>query len=92
MHQSQPESIGIRQAKAEFSEVIDEVTAGASFMVCRRATPVAVLMSIAEYERFRELQRRDADLKAVLRGKGVGITPWTTPKIIEAVTRLEVVT
>lgn len=54
-------------------------------MLCRRSRPLAVLISLDELERFRELVRRDEALAAVFRARGHTPDPWTTSSIIEVV-------
>ena len=80
--------VGLRRAKAELSRLVDDVADGSPVVIARRGRPLAALISADEFERFRELERRDDGLKAVLRGQGVRIVPWTTPKILEVFTRL----
>lgn len=80
--------IGLRRARAELSHLVDDVAEGAPVMISRRGRPLAALISATDLERFRELERRDDGLRAVFRGQGLRIVPWTTPKIIEMLTRL----
>ena len=80
--------VGLRQAKAELSSLVDDVAAGAQVVISRRGRPLAALISASDLERFKELERRDDGLRAIFRGNGVRITPWTTPKILEVLTRL----
>jgi hypothetical protein len=49
---------------------------------------LAALISASELDRFQELERRDEGLQAVLKGRGIGVAPWTTAKILEVVARL----
>ncbi|MBI4260108.1 MAG: type II toxin-antitoxin system prevent-host-death family antitoxin [Actinobacteria bacterium] len=42
--------IGIKELKAEASRVVDEVEAGASYVVTRRGRPAAVILPIDEAE------------------------------------------
>jgi prevent-host-death family protein len=42
--------IGVKQLKATASAVIDEVEAGASYVVTRRGRPAAVLLPVEEAE------------------------------------------
>ena len=88
MDADQATPVGLRQAKAELSRLVDDAAAGSSVMISRRGRPLAALISAAELERFRELERRDDGLQAVLRGQGLRVVPWTTPKILEVLTRL----
>lgn len=90
MDSSQPEPIGLRQAKTELSSLVDKAAEGGAVVICRRSTPLAALISASDYERFQELLRRDEGLHAVLRGKGLRVHPWTTAKILEVLTRLGV--
>ena len=80
--------VGLRQAKAELSSLVDHVAAGAQVVISRRGRPLAALISATDLERFKELERRDDGLRAIFRGNGVRIVPWTTPKILEVLTRL----
>jgi prevent-host-death family protein len=42
--------VGIRELKAQASRVIDEVAAGASYVVTRRGRPAAVIIPIEDAE------------------------------------------
>jgi prevent-host-death family protein len=42
--------VGVKQLKATASAIIDEVEAGASYVVTRRGRPVAVLLPVEEAE------------------------------------------
>ena len=58
--------IGIKELKAQASRVVDEVEAGASYVVTKRGKPAAVILPIedaedlvlANAEEFVELRRR----------------------------------
>ena len=80
--------VGLRQAKAELSRLVDVAASGSSVVISRRGQPLAALISSEELERFRELERRDDGLRAVFRGQGLPVVPWSTPKILEVLTRL----
>lgn len=80
--------VGIRKAVRELPTLVDQAAAGSSVVISRRGRPLAALISAADLERLRELERRDDGLRAILRGQGIRITPWTTPKILEVLTRL----
>lgn len=80
--------IGLRRARAELSHLVDDVAEGPPVMISRRGRPLAALISATDLDRFRELERRDDGLRAVFRGQGLRIVPWTTPKILEVLTRL----
>ena len=88
MDQEQASPVGLRRAKAELSRLVDDVAEGSQVVISRRGRPLAALISAADLERFRELQRRDDGLQAVFRGQGLRIDPWTTPTILEELTRL----
>jgi prevent-host-death family protein len=88
MHSRQAEPVEIRQLRADLSNLVDRASQGGATVICRRSTPLAALISAADYECFQELLRRDEGLKAVLRGNGVRVSPWTTPKILEVLTRM----
>lgn len=80
--------VGIRKASRELTSLVDQASAGSPVLISRRGRPLAALISTADYERLQELERRDEGLQAVLRGQGIRISPWTTPKILEVLTRL----
>lgn len=84
-------SIGIRAARANLGSVLERVAGGEHVLLCRRAKPLAALISLEDLERFRELIRRDEELAAVLRARGHSVDPWETAAILEViVTYLEV--
>lgn len=80
--------VGIRRAIRELPSLVDTAAAGSPVLISRRGNPLAALISAEDLERFRELERRDEGLKAILRGQGLRISPWTTPRILEVLTRL----
>ncbi len=80
--------IGLRQAKAELSRLVDAAAGGSSVVISRRGRPLAALISSEDLDRFRELQSRDEGLQAIFLGQGLQVTPWSTPKILEVLTRL----
>ena len=88
MELSDAAPVGIRRAIRELPSLVDVAAGGAAVLISRRARPLAALISIADYERLLELERRDEGLQAVFRGQGIRIFPWTTPKILEVLTRL----
>lgn len=88
MEASHQAPIGIRRVRSELTSLVDRAAAGSSVVISRRGRPLAALISATDFERFQELQRRDEGLRAVLRGQGLRISPWTTPKILEVLTRL----
>ena len=88
MDPKQDTPIGLRQAKADLSRLVDDVSEGKPVVISRRGRPLAALISAGELERFRELERRDEGLQAVFRGRGFRVTPWTTPKILEVLSGL----
>lgn len=83
-----PTPIGIRRARADFGGLVDRVADGEYALICRRSTPLAVLLPAIDLESFKELVRREQELEAVLRGRGYVVRPWTTPKILETLTKL----
>lgn len=83
-----PAPIGIRRARADFGGLVDRVADGEYVLICRRSTPLAVLVPAIDLEGFRELIRREQELEAVPRGRGYVVRPWTTPKILETLTKL----
>lgn len=78
----------IRAARASFGALVDRVADGTRVLVCRRSTPLAVLLPKSDYYELAELAARDEQLAAALRGLGAGVDPWMTPNIVEAVVRL----
>ena len=80
--------VGLRRAKAELSHLVDAVAGGPPVLIARRGRPLAALISATDLERFRELQRRDDGLRAIFRGRGLRVAPWSTPKILEVLSRL----
>lgn len=88
MEPSDSSPIGIRRAIRELPTLVDQVVAGEPVVISRRGRPLAALISTADYQRLQELERRDEGLQAVFRGQGIRIFPWTTPKILEVLTRL----
>lgn len=88
MDSSEAAPVGIRRATRELPGLVDVAAAGSPVVISRRGRPLAALISTADYERLQELERRDEGLQAIFRGQGIRIFPWTTPKILEALTRL----
>jgi prevent-host-death family protein len=88
MEHSDAAPVGIRQACRELPSLVDVAAGGSPILISRRGRPLAALISTADYERLQELERRDEGLQAVFRGQGIRIFPWTTPKILEVLTRL----
>ncbi len=80
--------VGTRRAVRELPSLVDRAAGGSSVLISRTGRPLAALISAAEYERLQELESRDDGLRAILRRRGIRITPWTTAKILEALTRL----
>ncbi len=80
--------VGIRRARAELPRLVDEASEGSPVVIARRGQPLAALISASELDRFQELERRDEGLQAVLKGRGIGVAPWTTAKILEVVAKL----
>lgn len=80
--------IGLRKARADLSRLVDDVSEGQPVVISRRGRPLAALISATDLERFRELERRDEGLRAVFRGRGFRVAPWTTPKILEVLSRM----
>jgi len=75
--------IGLKELKARASQVIDEVEAGASYVVTKRGRPAAVIVSIEDAEdlvlanaeefiRMRRRGRRAYALKKVARLGPIG--------------------
>jgi prevent-host-death family protein len=88
MELSEATPVGIRRASRELPTLVDLAAGGSPVLISRRGRPLATLISTADYERLQELERRDQGLQAVFRGQGIRILPWTTPKILEVLTRL----
>ena len=83
-----PQPISINAARGRFGTLVDEVAEGGAALICRRSTPLAVLMPATQYEELAETVRRDQSLAAVLRARGVDVEGWTTAGVLEAVVRL----
>ena len=88
MEHSDAAPVGIRRASRELPSLVDLAAGGSPVSISRRGRPLATLISTTDFERLQELERRDEGLQAVLRGQGIRIVPWTTPKIIEVLARL----
>jgi prevent-host-death family protein len=83
------ETVGIRAARASFGPIVDRVaTEGYRLIISRRGQPLAALISVNDLQRLQELERRDRELAAVLRGHGYPVDQWTTPTALEAVSSL----
>lgn len=83
-----PEPISIKAARARFGSFVDHVAEGHPALICRKSTPLAVLVPAAQYEELVETVRRDQSLAAILRARGVSVETWTTTSVLEAVVRL----
>lgn len=82
------ERMAIRRVRESFGAVVDTVASGRRILVCRRSTPLAVLLPKSDYTALAELEQRDEQLAAVLRGRGVRVDPWTTTNLIEALAKV----
>jgi prevent-host-death family protein len=82
------ERMPIRAVRESFGALVDSVATGRRILVCRRTTPMAVLLPRGDFDTLDELAHRDEQLAAVLRGRGFVIDPWTTTNLIEAVAQL----
>ena len=85
---AKPQPIPIRTAREIFSRLVDRVAGGEPVLICRRSTPLAVLLGAAQYEELAETVRRDQSLAAILRARGIALDSWTTSGVLEAVARL----
>jgi prevent-host-death family protein len=83
-----PEPISINAARGRLGPLVDEVARGRAAVICRRSTPLAVLLPAVQYEELAEIVRRDQSLAAVLRARGFAMEGWTTAAILEAVVGL----
>lgn len=83
-----PTSISIRTARENLGSLVDEVADGSPALICRRSTPVAVLLPATQYEDLAEMVRRERSLAAILRASGVQVGTWSTAEILAAVVRL----
>jgi prevent-host-death family protein len=84
-----PQPISIRTARGRFGSLVDEVAAeGRPALICRRTTPLAVLLPADKYEELAETVRRDQSLAAIFRARGIAVDAWTTAGVLEAVVRL----
>lgn len=82
-----PEPISIRTARERFGSLVDRVAQGYPVLICRRSTPLAVLLPAAQYEEP-ETVRREQSLAAILRARGIALDGWTTAGVLEAVAQL----
>lgn len=83
-----PEPISIKAARACFGSFVDHVVEGHPALICRRSTPLAVLLPATEYEELIEAVRGDQSLAAILGARGAALDCWTTTGVLEAVVRL----
>jgi prevent-host-death family protein len=84
-----PEPISIRTARGRFGSLVDEVAdEGRPALICRRSTPLVVLLPAVQYEELAETVRRDQSLAAIFRARGIAVEAWTTAGVLEAVVRL----
>ena len=84
-----PEPISIRTARGRFGSLVDEVAdEGRPALICRRSTPLAVLLPAVQYEELSETVRRDQSLAAIFRARGIAVEARTTTGVLEAVVRL----
>jgi antitoxin (DNA-binding transcriptional repressor) of toxin-antitoxin stability system len=77
------ESVGIRRASNELSELIRQVEQGVHFLLLRFDTPVAALLSHADYLAFSDLARQDSLAKALLQGKGYDPRSMTVQQYLD---------
>lgn len=83
-----PQPISIHAARGRFGSLVDEVAGGGAALICRRSTPMAVLLPATHYDQLAETVRRDQSLAAVLRARGIQLDAWTTASVLEAVVSL----
>lgn len=81
------ESVSIRRAKDELSDLLRQVEAGAQFLIMRRLEPAGALISHADFQRFQELLRREGLAEALLRGRGIEATELSTDRFIDLLDR-----
>lgn len=82
------ERMAIRRVRESFGALVDTVASGRRIVVCRRSTPLAVLLPQDDYAALVELHQRDQQIAAVLRGRGVLVEPWNTTNLIEALAKV----
>ena len=78
----------IRAARERLGALVDRVASGSYVLICRRSTPLAVLLPAGDFDLLAETVRREEELAAILRGRGYDVEPWTTPTVLEVVTRV----
>lgn len=83
-----PQRIPIRAARERFGALVDRVAGGTYVLICRRSTPLAVLVPADDFDRLAESLRQEEELAAILRGRGFDVEAWSTPTVLEVVTRL----
>ncbi|MDQ3954137.1 MAG: hypothetical protein M3285_01120 [Actinomycetota bacterium] len=80
--------MAIRRVRESFGALVDTVASGRRILVCRRSMAMAVLLPKDDYATLAELDQRDQQVAAVLRGRGIVVDPWTTPNLVEALARV----
>jgi antitoxin (DNA-binding transcriptional repressor) of toxin-antitoxin stability system len=80
---SRLERIALRRDRETFGRLLDNVASGRLILVCRRSTPLAVVLPKDHCRTLVEVGQRDRHL-AVLRGRGVLIVPRSTTNLTEA--------
>jgi prevent-host-death family protein len=81
------ESVGIRRAKVDLSELLRQVESGVRFTILRRHEPVAALVPHEDFLLFLELERREALASALLRGRGIESHDLSTERFIDLLDR-----
>lgn len=79
--------IGIRQLKAELSRHIGRVEQGIRIFVTRRSDVAAVMMPPQDFDRFEELERREALLRVLLLGHGLDVESMSQESLLQELHR-----
>lgn len=77
------ESVGIRRASNELSELVRRVEQGVHYLLLRFDKPAAALISHVDYLAFSELARQDSLAKALLQGKGYDPRSMTVQQYLD---------
>lgn len=84
-----PQRMSIRAARERFGALVDRVASGTCVRLCRRLTPLAVMIPADDCDRVAETCRGEKELAASRRGRGLDVEPWTESSVMEGVMRLD---